>query len=278
MKIEEIFNDPENEMTDNIADNYSDLSDEVRERLYARIQQKLDVRSSGIRFTDHVSGVERYKRCIWKKALSVAASVLAVVGIGTAVICLNRNNNINKEPDNVLNSLDYADHPAIAKVLSEEFLAASDYLTGNIQVADNVRYFYDYSSRNPEWHGGDVGYYLIIDTAFSDCNDLYSTLDSSVTSGYMDILKRDGGTYFNKSIDELLSGNGSDHAPAIVEYSGKMYTSAVNRDASDDKNSEPEITDNEKYDFSAVIDAGKSYVFDFSWDGEQWRISDIELV
>ena len=276
MKFEELFNDNIPDLSEKIAENYSVLSDEKKERIYNRIQRKMTSKQNERTYNDSVSGVEKYRRSIIRKFIGISVSVAAaaVIVVSSVFLHMNRDNMINKN-NSVLNSLDPANRPAAAKILADEFLLVSDYLNGEISTNGGERNFFDYSYRDPEWQGEDVNYYMIDDNHFKSCSEIYSTLREAVTSEYFEILKKDGGQCFSKGIDEAVWGKDNIIAPVIVEYNGILYTSSENENNSTVTPSDPEVYDNEKYSFSASVSAEKEYVFDFEWDGMQWKIDDV---
>lgn len=277
MKIEELFDENVPEFSESSEDNSSVLTDEVRERIYSRIQYKLASEHDERTYDDSVSGVERYRRSVFRRVLGAAVSVAAaaVITVSSMYIYGNRHDAKNNKKKSVLNSLEYSDHAAIAKLLTEEFISASDYINGDVGTNGRGRCFYEYSSRNSEWQGENVNYYMIEDDRFESCLDIYDTLRAVVTEEYFDTLRDDGGTYITVSIDEAVGGIGNTTAPVLADYNGRLYTTEENAGDTSTEPSEPKLQDNEKYDFSACIDADRAYVFDFVWDGAQWKISNV---
>lgn len=274
MKIEELFDDNIPEFSDSKEDDSYVFTDEVRERIYSRIQRKLISQQDERTYNDSVSGVERYKRSAFRRIIDVSVSVAAaaVITVSSIYICGKRND-VNKI--NVLNSLEYSDHTAIAKLLTENFISASDYINGEVATKGSGRFFSQYSSRNSEWHGEDAEYYMIDDERFESCGEIYDTFRSVATNDYFDTLKDNGGTYLSMGIDEAVKGTDNTSAPVLVDYNGRLYTKEENSDETAEAPSEPKIQDNAKYDFSACVEADREYIFDFVWNGTQWKISNV---
>ena len=277
MKIEELFDDNIPEFSDSKEDDSSVFTDEVRERIYSRIQRKLISQQDERTYNDSVSGVERYKRSAFRRIIDVSVSVAAAAVIATSsvYICGKRNNIKNNKKKTVLNSLEYSDHTAIAKLLTENFISASDYINGEVATKGSGRCFSQYSSRNSEWRGEDAEYYLIDDERFESCGEIYDTFRAVVTDEYFDTLKDNGGTYLCIGIDEAVKGTDNTSAPVLVDYNGRLYTTEENTSETTEAPSEPKIQDNAKYDFSACVEADREYVFDFVWNGTQWKISNV---
>ena len=64
MKIEELFKDDVSEMPENVPD--TAFSNEIRERIYSRIERKLASQQDGSSDNSSVSGVENYRKPILK--------------------------------------------------------------------------------------------------------------------------------------------------------------------------------------------------------------------
>ena len=278
MKIEELFDDNIPEFSDSKEDGSSVFTDEIRERIYSRIQRKLISQQDERTYNDSVSGVERYKRSVFRKIIDVSISIAAaaVITVSSLYFYGNRNNNNNKKKT-VLSSLEYSDHAAIAKLLTENFISTSDYINGEVATKGSGRYFSQYSSRNSEWQGEDTEYYLIDDERFESCEEIYDSFRAVVTNEYFDTLKANGGIYLSMGIDEAVKGKDNTTAPVLVDYNGRLYTKEKNVYETAETPSEPKIQDNEKYDFSACIDADGEYVFDYAWNGTQWKISNVRI-
>lgn len=276
MKIEELFKDDVSEMPENVPD--TAFSDEIRERIYSRIERKLASQQDGLSDNSSVSGVEKYRKPILTKFIgaSVSVAAAAVVVMGSLSFYGSRHNTVNNI-NPVLNSLDDSDRPAAARMLAEEFDSVSDYLNGGAASDSSVRYFYQYSSRSPEWQGEDVAYYLTDGDRFNSFAEIYDALRETVSDEYFDRLKGSESPYIGTSIDEAFNGNENSSAPVLIEYNGKLYTREGNTDNTAETLSEPQIFDSSSHDFSAYVDKDKEYVFDFVWDGTQWKIDDIRL-
>lgn len=276
MKIEELFKDSIPEIPENSADNANVFSDEIRERIYSRIRSKLDSEQNECSKTGSVSGVEKYKRPVLTRFLGISAAVAAaaVIAVGSLSVYEKRNT-VSNQKESVLNSLSYSDHAAVADMLTDEFIAASDYLNGEVITSGSGIHFYEYSSRAPEWRGEDVLYYKIDDVRFGSISEIYDTLRGSVSDEYFTVLKDNGGTFIGRSIDEAIDGEDNVTSPVLVEFGNSLYTTQENNAGSSEKRTVPQILEEDKYSFSACIDTDEEYVFGFVWDGKQWKIDNV---
>ena len=96
MTIEEIFDNADEVTTDRISEKYPALSDSEKDRLFAMSKRKYNINNNNeYKNVNEVSGVERYSRPKWHKAVSVAAAaVLAVGGIGGGMALISRNGQV----------------------------------------------------------------------------------------------------------------------------------------------------------------------------------------
>ena len=95
MKIEELFKDDVSEMPENVPD--TAFSDEIRERIYSRIERKLASQQDGSSDNSSVSGVEKYRKPILTKFIgaSVSVAAAAVVVMGSLSFYGSRHNTVN---------------------------------------------------------------------------------------------------------------------------------------------------------------------------------------
>ena len=92
MKIDDVFNDIDNETAEKLADDYPVLNDDEKERLYAMSKRKYNTEEMPEMNLNEVSGVEKYSRPKWYKGLSIAAAaVLVFAGIGGSMAVISRN-------------------------------------------------------------------------------------------------------------------------------------------------------------------------------------------
>ncbi len=90
MRTDDVFNDIDSRTADRLAKEYPVLRDEQKERLYAMSKRKFDIKIDNSSID--VSGVEKYRRPRWYKAVSVAAAALLLVtGIGGSMYYISRN-------------------------------------------------------------------------------------------------------------------------------------------------------------------------------------------
>lgn len=276
MKIEELFNESFPDIPDNCADHSEDFSDELKERIYSRIQFKLASQQEQVSHKSSVSGVEKYKRPILTRCLgaSVSAAAAAVIILGSLSVYVSRNNN---KHESVLNSMAFSDRYAAAEILTDEFVSAADYLNGNVATNSFGRYFYDYSTHAPNWQGGDVCYYMIDNDRYNTCADVYDAIRDAVSDDYLNTLKDNGGLFIGKSIDEAVYGAENVSAPVLVEYNGMLFTNEENSGTIPETFTDLRISRNGMFDFSASVTDDKVYTFDFSWENGQWKINDVRM-
>ncbi len=92
MKIDDVFNDIDNETAEKLADDYPVLNDDEKERLYAMSKRKYNIDDMSEINNTEVSGVEKYSKPKWYKGVSVAAAaVLVFAGIGGSMAVISRN-------------------------------------------------------------------------------------------------------------------------------------------------------------------------------------------
>lgn len=92
MKIDDVFNDIDNETAEKLADDYPVLNEDEKERLYAMSKRKYNIDDMSEINNTEVSGVEKYSKPKWYKGVSVAAAaVLVFAGIGGSMAVISRN-------------------------------------------------------------------------------------------------------------------------------------------------------------------------------------------
>jgi len=97
----DIFNDPDDEIINEIAANYPVLTDKEKERMFSMSERKYNINNSmnNNENGDEVSGVDRYTRPVWHRYAAIAATfVLLAGGIGGS-IALGKHMNKNKNSD-----------------------------------------------------------------------------------------------------------------------------------------------------------------------------------
>ena len=93
----DIFNDPDDEIINEIAANYPVLTDKEKERMFSMSERKYNINNN--ENGDEVSGVDRYTRPVWHRYAAIAATfVLLAGGIGGS-IALGKHMNKNKNSD-----------------------------------------------------------------------------------------------------------------------------------------------------------------------------------
>ena len=97
----DVFEDPDDEIINEIAANYPVLTDEEKERMFSMSERKYNINNNmnNNENGDEVSGVDRYTRPVWRRYAAIAATfVLLAGGIGGS-IALGKHMDKNKRTD-----------------------------------------------------------------------------------------------------------------------------------------------------------------------------------
>ena len=97
----DVFEDPDDEIINEIAANYPVLSDEEKERMFSMSERKYNINNNmnNENNGDIVSGVDRYTKPVWHRYAAIAATfVLLAGGIGGS-IALGKHMDKNKKND-----------------------------------------------------------------------------------------------------------------------------------------------------------------------------------
>ena len=86
VRIEELFKHDIHERPENGADNIPAFSDEMKERIYSRIQRKQAFQQYESSYNERISGAEKYSKPLFRKGLVIAASVFEKTGKTIACI------------------------------------------------------------------------------------------------------------------------------------------------------------------------------------------------
>lgn len=128
MKIEDLIKESFSEPSENNGNNAPVFSDEIRERIYSRIREKVASRQNPNEYTDSVSSTEKYRKPILRRVLNVSASVAAVAVLALSSMLIFRNgndtvdNNYPKEPFSTTSENNQA---TVTKTTSVETTAAA---------------------------------------------------------------------------------------------------------------------------------------------------------
>ena len=89
MRFSDVFSDIDDKTAERLSAGYPVLDGRQKERLYAMSKRKYEINAGN--GSNEVSGVERYSRPKWYKAVSIAAAaVLVVAGIGGSTALISR--------------------------------------------------------------------------------------------------------------------------------------------------------------------------------------------
>lgn len=174
------------ESADSIADpspeDYPELGREERERIYAMSEKKYNMGMDKNISNDEVEvkGVERYKRPVWHRFLSVAAAIALIAGIGGGMHLMNRsgnpgNDSISTETGNK------GELTAVAKEATEKWLSFGNFCVScQVDDSEGARRMYPY--RTEAGNVTSEAYYdVVTDTRFTDIDSIKDYLDSMMT-------------------------------------------------------------------------------------------------
>ncbi|MBR5164650.1 MAG: hypothetical protein IKW87_03725 [Ruminococcus sp.] len=260
MSKKDIFNDPESELAERFSKDYPVLSRSEKERIFSLIRQKQGREAYDGEVT--VTGVERRSGHAWQKFAGIAAVFALIVGIGGSTLVLH------------MLSVNGAERLAAAEQLTDDFLAAANLLTADVSGNPGSVCFYQYSTRNADWEGGDVYYTKVDDERFQSCADVVTFMEGLVTNEYMYELRQNGGEYFSSGLSELLYGS-DETAPRLMTYCGQLYASRTGSSPVCYTTS-PMIIESSSGGMTVRRGADVSLVFHIVRDGSDWKITDIE--
>ena len=133
MKIEDLFKDNLPDHSENNAENIPVFSDEMKERIYSRIQRKQSDQQNGNESSDSVSGVEGYKRPILRRVLEFSASAAAVVLIAVNGLSIKGKNNINGNDNDFTSQIVTTSHnylnSSVTTTVTDEIVTETAYGT-----------------------------------------------------------------------------------------------------------------------------------------------------
>ncbi len=230
-----ILNNADKETKEQLAEIYS-AAQRDKERVFRMSKRKYNINkntnSSDIHYEDSVSGVEVYNIPKWKKALSIAAGIVAVAGIaGVSVAGLfnmkgpdvqysivddetqtEETETVEEEPTvpeptegvveaSVEEESPQYDYNEIAENLTDEYLRLFNLIAYGIGTKDedDIISFSVYDSENQDWtaaYGGERQFTRITD--YSSCQEVYDALRSITTydmypeENYYDATLREG--------------------------------------------------------------------------------------
>ena len=211
MKMEDFFNNTDESTANRIAEKYPVLSDEEKERLFAMSKRKYNINKTEFTNANEVSGVEKYSRPKWYKAVSVAAAaVLAVGGIGGGMALISRNGQVtvsssqvsegSVEASETEETTEAAVEEATEPLMSEdEYKAIAAELTDNfLEISNIIRYssdistdvndclsYYIYDSENQKWtedYSFYANYYRVTDERFKNYDDIYNAYKKYISA------------------------------------------------------------------------------------------------
>ena len=229
MKDRELFKETDDMTIDKISQEFPVLTKEEKERIFAMSEKKYDSGSertiNTAEFSDEaeVTGVERYKRPIWYKYMSIAAAVVLMVGgISGSLMLMNRGSRITpaadpettvptetettettettstEEPTEAAMEAATAafavtdgSYEEIAQQLTDRFAELTNKLNAEIQYdPDDVIYF---DIDDPQSADGMSYFARVIDPAFQSPEDFYNAFREICTDEFYDRLEENGG-------------------------------------------------------------------------------------
>lgn len=273
MKIDDIFNDADEQAINQISEEYPVLSDEEKERILRMILQNKDDDSDD---SDAVSGVEIHKprkiSRIFTRTVA-AASVLLIAG------CVYQNYKRNMR--------DYPIKPQIysteecektaEEAVSDFFDALNVFLCGTESVdEEGSLIFYNYSEKCPEWEKGDIRYYKVSDSRFRNRSELFAYIGRLVTEDYLTTLENDGCVLTDESLFQLADIYDSNNYPTFIQFGNSLYCAEKTEYTALSPDTEITVSQKGDYEFSAVC--GDELEVQFVWYDDEWRINDIERI
>lgn len=244
MKDHELFKETDDMTIDKISQEFPVLTKEEKERIFAMSEKKYDSstekNTNNTEFSDEteVSGVERYKRPIWYKYMSIAAAVVLMAGgISGSLMLMNRGSKLTPAVDTETTvptetdttetiettsteelteaateatSEEYAvadgNYDDIALELTDRFAELTNKLNAEIQYdPDDVIYF---DIDDPNSADGMSYFARVTDPDFRSPDDFYNAFREICTEDFYNRLENNGG--FDSDPDAFNYGVGVD--------------------------------------------------------------------
>lgn len=273
MKIDNIFNDADEQTINQISEEYPVLTDEEKERILRMILQNKDDDSED---SDSVSGVEIHKprkiSRIFTRTVA-AASILLIAG------CVYQNYKRNMR-DNPLKPQIYSTEECektAEEAIGEFYDALNVFLCGTESVdKENSLVFYNYSEKCPEWEKGDIRYFKVNDSGFRSRSELFGYISRLVTEDYLTTLKNEGCVLTDESLFQLADIYDSKNYPTFIQFGNSLYCAEKTENAALIPDTEITVSKKGDYEFSAVC--SDKLEVQFVWYDDEWRINNIERI
>lgn len=192
MDIRHLFDNADEKTIDRITEKYPPLSSADKERLYAMSKKKYNkemTENTGNYI--EVSGVERYRKPVWQKMISVAAVAVVAIGAVCGGIALNRNGADTDFSESNVELLSEKEIEGIAQQLTDEFFDLKNIISSRgaaYDENDTLTYkigIFDDTLENPEQYTYERIFYKVTDERFKCSQDIYNALKNITSSTYL---------------------------------------------------------------------------------------------
>lgn len=272
MKIDDIFDDADEQTINQISEEYPMLTDEEKERILNMILQNEDDDSED---SDAVSGVEIHKPRKISRILTrtvAAASVLLIAGC----VYQNYKKNVKDYPINPQFTTEECEKTA-EETIADFYDALNVFLCGTQSVdEEGSLVFYNYSEKCPEWEKGDIRYFKVNDSRFRSRSELFAYIGRLVTEDYLTTLENEGCELTDESLFQFADIYDSKNYPTFIQFGNSLYCAEKTENTALSPDTEITVSKKGDYEFSAVC--GDKLEVQFVWYDDEWRINDIERI
>ncbi len=192
MNIRHFFDNADEKTIDRITEKYPPLSSADKERLYAMSEKKYNkIKKENTKNYIEVSGVERYRKPVWQKMISVVAVAVVAIGAVCGGIALNRNGADTDFSESNVELLSEKEIEGIAQQLTDEFFDLKNIISSRgapYDENDTLTYkigIFDDTLENPEKHIYERLFYKVTDERFKCSQDIYNALKNITSATYL---------------------------------------------------------------------------------------------